>query len=168
MKFKIVIFLLVLVSSYSYACGLHQSTGFNFVTEPGSLEVFENVIAVRQSNALGNVKKPEHFLLYSFKGALNKPYSNRINFSIFEAIKGHYSEVTFGYSIDVLGRDTLPTGNDVLLITELDVLDALATRSLSWSQAKEQELVKVNGQDHDVDVLDNWFTALFPDSIHES
>jgi len=167
MKFKIVIFLLVLVSSYSYACGLHQSTGFNLVTEPGSLEVFENVIAVRQSNALGNVTKPEHFLLYSFKGALSKSNKNKINFSIFEAVKGHYSEVIFSHSVEVLGRDTLPTGNDVLVITELDVLDALATRALSWSQAKEQGLVKVNGQAHDVDALDNWFTALFPNSIME-
>lgn len=136
------------------------------VTEPGSLEVFENVIAVRQSNALGNVMKPEHFLLYSFKGALSKSYRNKINFSIFEAVKGHYSEVIFGHSIDVLGRDTLPTENDVLVITELDVLDALATRELSWPQAKDRGLVKVNGRANDIDALDIWFTVLFPDSIH--
>ncbi|MDB1125996.1 hypothetical protein [Vibrio algarum] len=153
--------LFMFASSTIYACGLHQATGFNFVTEPGSLDVFANIIEVRQSNALGNIKKPQHFQLFAFKGAVSKPYPAKVNFSIFEPIKGHYSEVETRKTVTVSGRESLLTINDILVITELDVLDALATNTLSWQQAKAQGLVKVNGTDSNTEALDRWFTQLF-------
>lgn len=57
-------------SSMVFACGLHQETGFSFVSEPGSLEVFEKIIISRQNQELGNPNKPDHFKLFSIKAAL--------------------------------------------------------------------------------------------------
>ncbi|GAM76364.1 hypothetical protein JCM19241_3901 [Vibrio ishigakensis] len=54
-------------SSMVFACGLHQETGFSFVSEPGSLEVFEKIIISRQNQELGNPNKPDHFKLFSIK-----------------------------------------------------------------------------------------------------
>lgn len=152
---------LSLISSLSWACGLHQETGFNFVSEPGSLEVFGNIIDVRRTNALGNQHKPEHFRLFSFKSALAKANSNKVNFSIFEAIKGHYSAVTLGESITVEGRKSLPQPDELLLISELDVLDALATNVISWEDAKAQGLIVVNGNARSVSQLEKWFSEVF-------
>lgn len=135
--------------------------GFNFVTEPGSLPVFERIIHERQNGSFSNVNKPEHFKLYSFTNALSKS-EQQMSFSLFEAVKGHYSEILLSELIIVQERASLPTSNDLLLISELDVLDALASEQLSWSDAKQQGLVRINGQAQDIAKLDKWFTDLFP------
>ncbi|MBB1311968.1 MULTISPECIES: hypothetical protein [Aliivibrio] len=153
--------LLAFVSSLSFACGLHQDTGFSLVTEPGSLDVFAEIIEVRKNNTFGNANKPEHFQLFSIKSALAKPNDHQINFNLFEAIKGHYSKVTLEQSINITGRETLPEKEELLLITELDVLDALATKTLSWDDAKKNQLVIINGNRNDVETLDRWFDSLF-------
>ncbi|WP_117233889.1 hypothetical protein [Vibrio maerlii] len=152
---------LTLFSSLSMACGLHQSTGFNLVTEPGSLEVFGNVVAVRQIDMLGNLNKPDHFRLFALKAALAKPNSNKVEFSIFEAIKGHYSQVSFEEGVNVTGRKTLPTKEDLLVVTELDVLDALSTKRVTWQQANDAGLIVINGAPKEVEQLEAWFSDIF-------
>ncbi len=158
---KQVVLSLSLVSTLAFGCGLHQSTGFNFVTEPGSLEVFDSVIKVRQLDMLGNSKKPDHFRLFAIKSALASENSNKIEFSIFEAIKGHYSQVHYAEGVLVEGRKTLPTSDDLLLVTELDVLDALATKRINWQTAKRAGLIVINGQEDEVAQLDKWFSEIF-------
>lgn len=153
--------ILLLVSSVSYACGLHQNTGFNLITEPGSLTVFSNVISARQANAFDNGAKPDHFRLFDIKKALDKPHQQKLNFSLFEAINGHYSDVDVTNKPLVVGRNTPVTPNTLLLITELDVLDALANGKLTWKQAKAAHLVKINGNQHDIATLDHWLSDLF-------
>ena len=56
------------------------------------------------------------------------------------------------------------TPNTLLLITELDVLDALANGKLTWQDAKANQLVKINGSQHDINALDNWLNDLFQSS----
>lgn len=156
----------VFAASTALACGLHQRTDFSFVFEPGSLDVFENVIKSRQEQELGNPNKPDHFRVFAFKGALAKPYPDKIDFSLFEAIKGHYSEISViptsnNDTINLKGRDTLPTAEDLLLVSELDVLDTLANGGLTWVEAKQKQLVVINGPEQEVQRLDAWFNATF-------
>lgn len=99
--------------------------------------------------------------MFAIKSALAKPNDHQINFSLFEAIKGHYSKVTLEQGINITGRETLPEKEELLLITELDVLDALATKTLSWDDAKKSQLVIINGNKNDVETLDRWFSSLF-------
>lgn len=152
---------LCICSVTAFACGLHQSTGFNMAIEEGSLDVFANVIKVRQSAELNNANKPDHFRLFSFKSSLQKPYNDKVDFILFEAIKGHYSDVMTAQNVQVTGKDSLPTEAEVLLITELDILDALATGELSWERAKQMGLVHINGPEANKRSLDNWFAKLF-------
>nr|WP_237485536.1 hypothetical protein [Vibrio hippocampi] len=158
---RTLVVLMSLVSFLSHACGLHQTTGFNLTTEPGSLMVFSNVIDARQQNRFGNLDKPDHFRLFAFRAALNTPEPLKLNFTIFEAIKGHYSLVEVQNQSRVTARDTLPTSNDLMVITELDILDALATGKISWSQAKQQGLVALSGSAVQQQRLDRWFFQLF-------
>ncbi|MGY5453060.1 hypothetical protein ACVFI8_19285 [Agarivorans sp. MS3-6] len=164
MKLQHLLLILMIASPNANACGMHQGTGFSFVSEPGSLEVFGNVVDIRKFNVLGNVNKAENVELLSFKKALNKPHENKQNFSIFEATKGHYSDVTVGNGVLISARESSITEQDLLLITDLDVLDALASNVLSWRQAKHFGLVKINGSSDEADALELWLTALFPDS----
>ncbi|GEA61127.1 hypothetical protein [Vibrio comitans] len=152
---------LCIYSTTALACGLHQSTGFNMAIEEGSLDVFASVIEVRQSGELNNINKPDHFRVFSFKSSLEKAHPNQTDFSIFEAIKGHYSDVTMGANVQITGKDSLPTDEEVLLITELDVLDALATGTLSWEQAKQADLVRINGPEKRKRALNLWFSQIF-------
>ncbi len=152
--------LLTLVSSLSFACGLHQDTGFSLITEPGSLEVFANIIETRRNNTLNNSNKPDHFQLFTIKSALAKPNEHQINFSLFEAIKGHYSKVTLDNGVNITGRDTLPKKDELLVITELDVLDALATKAMTWNEAKENKLLIINGNKTEIAQLERWFSTL--------
>lgn len=148
--------------SYSvFACGVHQNTGLYFVTEPGSLSVFENIISERQKGHLNNAKKPDHFKRYNFTSALNKPSEYKIPFSLFEAIKGHYSTIVLGQNVQLQGRNTLPSAEELVVISELDILDALAMGTLTWQQAKTNGLVKVNGSPQDIEMLDLWFSQRF-------
>jgi hypothetical protein len=165
MKLHHLLLLTTLASSYGYACGVHQDTGFNFVTEPGSLAVFSNVIEVRKLNTLGNVSKSENVHLNSLVNALSQPYANKLDFSLFEATKGHYSQVTVGQNVVVTEQETAITANDLLLITDLDVMDALATNVMTWQQAKQRGLVTINGKPQKVNQLDTWFSALFAEAI---
>lgn len=165
MKYHRLIILLTLVSSTTLACGVHTDTGFNFVTEPGSLNVFGKVIEVRQSNVLGNNDKLDYFKQIAINKALNKPHHNKINFNLFEAIKGHYSEVIISHPIAIQGLTELPNENRLLVITEVDVLDALATNVLSWQQAKRLGLVAVSGHENDIKTLNIWFRAVFPEPV---
>ncbi|WP_261885511.1 hypothetical protein [Vibrio pomeroyi] len=153
--------ILSLSSSLTFACGLHQDTGFSLVTEPGSLEVFGNVITARQDNEFNNLNKPDHFRLFAIKAALAKPHPSKIEFNLFEAIKGHYSQVKFEKGVDVSGRDTLPTEEDLLLITELDVFDALATGTISWDHAILNGLVIINGPQDKREQLEDWLGDIF-------
>ncbi len=154
---------LVLFSALSQACGLHQSVGFNLTTEPGSLVVFDRVITARQNDTFKNQEKPDHFRLYSFKAVLAQTVGReeRIDFALFEAIKGHYSLVELDAQVSVTGAND-PLENDALmLVTELDVLDALATGEITWQQAKEAQWVVINGEEQAVMKLDDWFSTLF-------
>ena len=151
----------LLFSSSSFSCGLHQNTGFNLTTEPGSLSVFSNIIDARQSGVLGDTDKPDAFRLFTIKAALAKPHKNKIDFIMFEAIKGHYSNVWVSHGVLMNGVQTLPDTKDLLVITELDVFDALALGTVSWEQAQNQGLVKVTGDDEKVAALNKWFLAIF-------
>lgn len=146
---------------YVNACGVHQDAGFSFVSEPGSLPIFERIIHERQHGTFSNMDKPEHFKLYSFTNALSKS-DQQMSFSLFEAVKGHYSEILFSEMIVVQERASMPSSSDLLLISELDVLDALASKQLSWPDAKSQGLVRINGLPQDIAMLDKWFSDLFP------
>ncbi|MCL9774207.1 SCP2 sterol-binding domain-containing protein [Vibrio methylphosphonaticus] len=161
--FKRFALILSLTSSLTFACGLHQDTGFNLVTEPGSLEVFGNIISARQHDQLGNLNKPDHFRLFTAKAALKKPHNETMDFVLFEAIKGHYSDFRFtaGKGVVVTGRNNLPTEQDVLLITELDVFDALATGKISWDEAFRQGLVTINGPREKRQQLQSWLSHTF-------
>lgn len=154
-----------IVTPYSYACSLHQSTGFNFVTEPGSLAVFERVIEMRKNNQLVNYNSfdPLQSALYpSFTEMLGRPYENKINFTIFEAIVGHYSEIDINSDVIIKDREQVITESDLVLVTDWDVLDTLVTRSMSWQQVKQLGLVKINGKANEITQLDEWFSVMFP------
>ncbi|MEZ9409039.1 hypothetical protein [Vibrio lentus] len=155
------VLLLSLSSSLVFACGLHQETGFSLVTEPGSLEVFGNIIHARQDDEFGNLDKPDHFKLFAIKSALAKAHPSKIEFNLFEAIKGHYSQISIEKGVNVSGRDTLPTESDLLLITELDVFDALANGTISWDQATLNGLVVINGPQDKREQLEDWFSDIF-------
>ncbi|PML07853.1 hypothetical protein BCT86_01095 [Vibrio breoganii] len=150
-----------LYSVSAFACGLHQSAGFNMTIEQGSLDVFSSVIEVRQSGEFNNANKPDHFRLFSFKSSLEEPHANKVDFTLFEAVKGHYSDVKMEPSVQVTGKDILPTQAEVMLVTELDILDALATGILSWDEAKHLGLVHINGPEQKKRALDVWFTGIF-------
>ncbi|WP_114633195.1 hypothetical protein [Vibrio splendidus] len=153
--------LLSLSSSLVFACGLHQDTGLSLITEPGSLEVFGNIINARQGDEFGNLNKPDHFRLFAIQSALGKAHPHKIKFNLFEAIKGHYSQISIEKGVNVSGRDTLPTENDLLLITELDVFDALTNGTISWDQATLNGLVVINGPQDKREQLEAWFNDIF-------
>jgi len=165
MKIRHLLISLTLACSYAHACGLHQRTDFAMITEPGSLDVFASVIESRQANAFGNIDNEQEIGFSAFKIALSKPNKNKLNFTIFEAIKGHYSEVSLSDSlfnpILIKDRQLLLDKGDLILISEADVLDALARGVLSWQQATDQELVKINGNALQAAQLETWLSARF-------
>ncbi|MEH6454264.1 MAG: hypothetical protein V7782_14635 [Psychromonas sp.] len=166
MKLNHLLLLLTFVTPYSYACNFHQSTGFSFITEPGSLDVFERVIEMRQSEQLVSYNSfdPLQTALYpSFTEMLHQPFEKKINFTIFEAIIGHYSEINLNSPMIITDREQAITESDLLLITEWDVLDTLVTRTMSWQQVKQLGLVKINGKANEIIQLDEWFTVMFPE-----
>lgn len=166
MKIRHLIFSLTLACSYTHACGLHQSADFSFITEPGSLDVFANVIEARQTNTFGTSDNVEELGFSTFKLALTKPNKNKLNFTIFQSTVGHYSDVTITDSIfnpiAIADRQSVLNENDLLLVSDIDVLDGLARGVVSWQQAKEQGLVKVNGTALQVAQLNKWFDERFP------
>ncbi|MPW28935.1 hypothetical protein F9L16_07965 [Agarivorans sp. B2Z047] len=159
--FRLFSYLLVIIPIAVSACGLHQSTGLYLQTEPGSLAVVESVVNARMRDALGNANKPEQFRLYLFMRRLAKANPDKISFSLFEAIKGHYRQILLEPKLKIVGRDTRPSQQELLVITELDVLDALASGALSWQQAHAQGLIAINGNAEDVAQLERWFASLF-------
>ncbi|OLQ92940.1 hypothetical protein BIY22_00110 [Vibrio panuliri] len=164
LKYAFTLFLLL--PSLALGCGLHQSFGLHITSEPGSLEVFTEIIAARKAGDLTNTAKPDQFKLFSIKKAFSQAAIAAPNFTIFEAIKGHYSQVTPTNSYQITGRNTLPNDDDLVLVTELDVLDTLATGGLSWQTAKQSQLVRINGVPEQVALLDSWLTSLF-DSLFQ-
>jgi len=169
MKIRHLLASLTFVCSTAYACNFHQATDFFFVTEQGSLDVYAGVIEARQADAFGTVDKQEEIGFGSFQLALTKPNQNKINFSIFQAINGHYSDVTLSNSIfnpiAIADRQEYLEEGDLVLISEMDVLDALARGVVSWQQAKEQDLVRVNGLPLQVAQLDKWLSERFSTSF---
>jgi len=166
MKIRHILASLTLVCSAAHACNFHQGTDFFFVTEQGSLDVYAGVIEARQANAFGTVDKQEEIGFGSFQLALTKPNRNKLNFSIFQAVNGHYSDVTLSDSIfnpiAIADRQEYLEEDDLVLISEMDVLDALARGVLSWQEAKDQDLVKVNGLALQTEQLDRWLVEQFP------
>jgi len=165
MKIRHLLFSLTLSCSYIHACGLHQSTGFNFITEPGSLDVFASVIEARQANTFANVDSEQEISFSAFQLALTKPNQNKLNFALFQSTVGHYSDVTLSDSIfnpiAITDRQTLLNKDDLLLVSDIDVLDALARGVLSWQQAKDKGLVKINGATLQAEQLNRWFAERF-------
>lgn len=165
MKLNHLLLLLTFVTTYGYTCNFHQSTAFGFITEPGSLDVFERVIEMRQSEQLVSYNSfdPLQTALYpSFTEMLGQPFENKINFTVFEAIAGHYSEINLNGPMIITDRQQVITESDLLLITEWDVIDTLVTRTMSWQQVKHLGLVKINGKANEITQLDEWFTVMYP------
>ena len=165
MKLRHLFLSLTLACSYAHACGLHQSADFSFITEPGSLDVFANVIEARQTDTFATSDNVEQLGFSAFKLALTKPNKNKLNFTIFQSTVGHYSDVTITDSIfnpiTIADRQSILNENDLLLVSDVDVLDALARGVISWQQAKEMEVVKINGAALQADQLDKWFDERF-------
>lgn len=165
MKIRHLLASLTLVCTYAHACNFHQGTDFFFVTEQGSLDVYAGVIEARQADAFGTVEKQQQIGFSSFQIALTKPNKNKIDFAIFEAINGHYSDVTITSSIfnpiAIQDRQVLLEDDDLVLISETDVLDALARGVISWTEAQEQDLVRVNGAPLQVAQLNTWLAERF-------
>ncbi|WOT04398.1 hypothetical protein [Shewanella youngdeokensis] len=161
MKLHRLLLLLTLVSSHSFGCGIHQDTGFSFVTEPGSLDIFNKVVEQRRSNMLGNAHMTEQAQLTTFTRALSEPYDSKIAFTIFEATKGHYRKVSISEQIQITELHTATDENTLMLVTDLDVMAALATNVLSWEQAKKSGLVQINGEPEAKKALALWFSTVF-------
>lgn len=158
---KYISILLCVFSSLSFACGVHQDTKLHLVTEPGSLDVFGAIINARQQHVFNNANKPAHFQLYSIESVLSEPSQNKVDFVIFEAIKGHYLDVSIANRVKVKGRTSLPQADTLILVTELDVLDALTSNTISWEQAKERDLVRINGPSQESEQLRLWMEERF-------
>ena len=147
----------------SFACGVHQETKVHLVTEPGSLDVFGAIISARQQNVFNNANKPVDFQLYNIESVLSKPSPNQIDFVIFEAITGHYFDVSINNRTKIIARGSLSRDHPLILVTELDVLDALASNVISWEQANENSLVKINGSIQESEQLRLWMVERFGD-----
>ncbi|MFV0447457.1 MAG: hypothetical protein ACK5MF_03165 [Vibrio sp.] len=161
--YKYILFLSLVLSSFmSYSCGLHQNTGFNLITEPGSLEVFQNVIDARRDNLLLNKGKPDQFLLYTIKAKFDESQEDKLDFVLFEAVKGHYSDFKYTDNhMTVTGKNKMPEKDELMLITELDVLDALASGVIDWEQATQHSLIKLVGPQNKKAMMNEWFSKLF-------
>ncbi|MEZ9139730.1 MULTISPECIES: hypothetical protein [unclassified Shewanella] len=157
---RLLLLLICWVPFFANACGIHQDTGLFLVTEPGSLPVFENTVNERQNGRFNSLKSPEHVKVYQFTKVLSNS-NQKVSFSLFEPVKGHYSEVLISEHTKLQHRETQPSPTELLLIAELDVLEALATKQLSWSDAKTLGLVRINGQAKDIAMLERWFVDLF-------
>jgi len=169
MKIRHLLASLTLACSSAYACNFHQGTDIFLVTEQGSLDVFAAVIEARQAEILTSLDEQQEIGFTAFQIALTKPNKNKLNFAIFQAINGHYSDVTLSDSIfnpiAIADRREYLEEGDLVLITETDVLDALARGVLSWQEAKDQELVKINGMSLQAEQLDRWLSERFAASF---
>lgn len=157
---RLLLMLICLLPFFANACGVHQNTGLFLITEPGSLPVFERTVNQRQNGMLSHSTRPENVMADHFINALTDN-GQQIPFSLFQPVKGHYSEVLFAEQAKLQDRETRPSSTELLLIAELDVLEALAIKQLSWTDAKTLGLVRINGQAQDIAMLERWLAALF-------
>ncbi|MGS0673747.1 hypothetical protein [Shewanella sp. 125m-1] len=157
---RLLLMLICLMPFFANACGVHQNTGLFLVTEPGSLPVFERTVYERQNGTLSHLTSPENVKAEHFINALTNS-AQQIPFSLFQPVKGHYSDVLLTEQAKVQDRETRPSSTELLLIAELDVLEALAIKQLSWTDAKTLGLVRINGQAQDIAMLERWLAKLF-------
>ena len=139
---KKLLFLLLMLPSIAIACGLHQSTGFSLVTLPGSLDVFGAVVEARQHDRFNNQNKPINFQLFTVRSQFAKESKDQLEFVVFEAIRGHASDVN-GKSIT--GKNSDITPQELVVITEWDVLDGIASGSISLSEAIKNNWIRLLG-----------------------
>ncbi|NKF51774.1 hypothetical protein G3R49_14500 [Shewanella sp. WXL01] len=171
----IMLFASASVSLSAIACGVHQQTGFSLSSEPGSLTVLANIVKARKNGTLVETGMPvETEMLNKGKldaNALNLADSG-ISVRLFEPIQGRYLDVSIRSgeltyrlsqhqhqlsSDDAVAkasqlssrwssRAQLQSQAKVTVITELSVLQAIASRQLSWQQVDELGLMTINGE----------------------
>lgn len=154
--------ILLMLPCFAFACGLHQSTGFSLVTLPGSLDVFGSVINARQQDRFANQSKPVNFQLFTVRGYLKNPSEHRLEFVVFEAIRGHASDVsiTGDDTVNIEGKNSEITDDELVVISEWDVLDAIASGKVSWQQAFDEQWVVLLGPEPLQQQFIDWVQAL--------
>ncbi|NLS14217.1 hypothetical protein HGP28_15125 [Vibrio sp. SM6] len=157
--------LLVTLSSWANACALHYGTNVAIIGTNEVQEVVRGIVKARKKHMLENQAKPKHFMKFSLENRLGYAYPNRLDFALLEPISRHYSQVVSAAKPRLTVLNELPSEQDLLLITELDILDALATGKLTWPQAKNKKLVTFRGPEEKVSDIEKWFSYIFDESV---
>ncbi len=159
--YKVLALLLIIYSSSGYSCAFHNLSNTTLIGTPEVQDTVRSIVKIRKKGTLGNKAKPDHFKAYAVQNKLDEPYDNKMNFAMLGPISRHYSYVDVKDKAIIKSLEALPGENDLLVITELEILDALAVGTLSWSDVKAKKLIVLQGTEQETAKLEQWFAKVF-------
>ncbi|WP_413113619.1 hypothetical protein [Thaumasiovibrio sp. DFM-14] len=98
-------------------------------------------------------------VLFSFLQMVKNADNESVAFHLRQPIDGHLS--SFDSTSTSINLSYKESGDLPVLITETDVLHGLVTRKLSWTFAKVEGLVTINGSAEQREQLDRIFQTIF-------
>ncbi len=159
--YKVLALLLILYSSSGYSCAFHNISNTTLIGTPEVQDTVRSIVKIRRKDTLGNKAKPDYFKVYAVQNKLDEPYANKMSFAMLEPISRHYSYVDVKGKAIIKSLEALPSKDDLLVITELEILDALAVGTLNWSEVKAKKLIALKGAEQETVELEQWFAQVF-------
>lgn len=144
-------------SFLAYACNLHGGVGIQIPAHKNLLTTLSNIATATAQWRLQPLYKSE-FQLNSELAA--KLHSTKPAFDIifYQAIEGHYLVVSQGSFqwLEVYTKAKMPNQNDVMIISELTVFDAIIENRMTIQAALKQQLIVINGPEGAQEIIHSW------------
>ncbi|MGF1695325.1 hypothetical protein L4D20_02485 [Vibrio kyushuensis] len=128
----------------------------------GALTTLMNIATARQSDDLPARTMPEQVLIWQLAQQLGQTKPD-LDITFYQAIEGHYSKFSSSsFSIFKPYPDnTMPTNQELMVISEFDVLAALLNKELTWKQVLEYKLLIINGETEEIEQVQEWLKTAF-------
>ncbi|MGL6258246.1 hypothetical protein [Vibrio sp. WXL210] len=153
----------LLASTNTFACGFHDGAGaLDIPNYPGIMFTLARIKAATDVEMISEMEKPAAMLNWQLAQQLRDTMPVD-NITFYQVIEGHYSTITndpYRWLNDY-SSDTRPALGELMILSELSVLNALLEGEITIDKALEEMWIKVNGPREQREAVTQWLRDSF-------
>ncbi|MCK6264106.1 hypothetical protein KP803_12570 [Vibrio sp. ZSDE26] len=121
------------------------------------LTTISSITIASADDFLPDLEKPDAMLNWQLGQKLTSTKPD-LQITFYQAIEGHYSILSnaqFRF-LENYPDDKIPTNEDLMIISEMSVLSAIADQQIDIQEALNNRLITINGDPDEVQIVKQW------------
>ncbi|WP_295893471.1 hypothetical protein [uncultured Vibrio sp.] len=153
----------LLFTSTVFACGFHNDTGLIAVpNHPGIMLTIPSIQTAIEDQTIPASEKPAAMINWQLAQKLSATKPNH-DIIFYQAIDGHYSTVSSNNFrwLEDYNSETRPPLGALMILSEMNVFNALMEQQITIDQAFEKRWIHVNGPRDQREAVTHWLREAF-------